>query len=127
VPENEREDAHARFQQAQDAYDVLKDPQTRATYDELGVDGVKKGAHSHSADDAFEDMLSHMFGGGFGGGFAGGMPGMAGMGQGRRSADAVTQIEVTLEELYKGKQVKMMSKRKIICSTCQGYLFCVVC
>lgn len=85
---------------------------------------MKKGAQSQGRDEAFEDLLSQMFGVGVGGSMPGmpGMPGMGGMGQGRSSADAVQQFEVSLEDLYKGKQVKMMSKRKIICSSCKGYV-----
>ena len=43
-----------------------------------------------------------------------------GGGWGRRTADAVKEFDVSLEELYKGKQVKMMSKRKVVCSSCKG-------
>lgn len=88
------------------------------------MDGVKKGSPPQSGgDDPYDDLLHQMF-------FSGMFPGMPGMGGGfhgtpgmsraGHSADAITQVEVTLEELYKGKQVKMMSKRNIICSTCKG-------
>lgn len=40
---------------------------------------------------------------------------------GRRTPDAIQPVEVSLEELYVGKHVKMLSKRKVVCSTCTGY------
>jgi DnaJ homolog subfamily A member 2 len=42
--------------------------------------------------------------------------------RGRRTPDAVQEFEISLEDLYKGKHVKMMSKRKIVCIVCKGYL-----
>jgi DnaJ homolog subfamily A member 2 len=75
------------------------------------------GAHFHE-DDEFAEMLNHIFGGGAA--FSGAGFGMGG--GSRTSKDAVQEFEVSLEELYKGKQVKMMSKRKVICSSCKGYL-----
>lgn len=49
----------------------------------------------------------------------GDMPG--GGGRGRKSKDAIQEFEVSLEELFNGKHVKLMSKRKVICSNCKGY------
>lgn len=69
--------------------------------------------------DDLSDLLNHMFGTGMppGGG------GTGGVGEsGRRTANAIKEFEVSLEDLYKGKQVKMMSKRKVVCSTCKGYI-----
>ena len=60
------------------------------------------------------DLLNQMFGGG--------IPTGAGMsgGWGRRSPDAVQTYKVSLEELYAGKHVKLMSKRKVVCASCKG-------
>jgi DnaJ homolog subfamily A member 2 len=38
-----------------------------------------------------------------------------------KPADTVKPYDVTLEDLYKGKHVKMMSKRQVICPSCKGY------
>jgi DnaJ homolog subfamily A member 2 len=125
VPETQREEAHALFQQAQDAYDILKDPEQRAIYDERGLDGVKNGGGpgggpgGHFADEAdFADYINEMFGGGV---RMGVNMGGGGRGGGRRSKDAIQEFEVSLEELFNGKHVKLMSKRKIVCSNCKGY------
>lgn len=69
-----------------------------------------------------EDLLAEMFMGGMG---MGGMPGMGSMGSGgpRRQArgkDVVQDYEITLEELYKGKTVKLASTRNAFCPTCKG-------
>lgn len=67
--------------------------------------------------DDLSDLLNHMFGTGM-------PPGGGGTGDGewgRRTANAIKEFEVSLEDLYKGKQVKMMSKRKVVCLTCKGY------
>jgi len=121
VPETEREQAHARFQQAQDAYDILKDPEQRVIYDDVGLEGMKRGAGAGGAEGAYteadlQDMLNQMFGGGGPGGGPGGS-------FGKRTPDAIEEYEVTLEELYKGKQVKFVSKRKVVCTTCKGYFY----
>lgn len=72
------------------------------------------GAGGPQFDADLADLLNHMFGAG--------IPTGGGGGWGRRSPDAVKEFDVSLEELYKGKQVKMMSKRKVVCPTCKGYL-----
>ena len=85
---------------------------------------MKGGPGGFHDDQDLADLLNHMFGAGVGGfpgmGGMGGMGGGAG-GTGRRSKNAVQEFEVSLEDLYKGKHVKMMSKRKIVCTSCKGY------
>ena len=88
-------------------------------YDESGLEGMKNGG-GMAPDADLADLLNHMFGPGVAG-FGGGMGGMGDMSGGRKSRDAVQEFEVSLEDLYKGKQVKMMSKRKVVCTTCKGY------
>ena len=112
VSETEREQAHVRFQKVQHAYDILKDPEQRAVYDERGFEGVKSGGHDGVDIDAeLSELLSQMFG----------IPTGNPERKGRRTPDAIQEFEVSLEDIYKGKQVKMMSKRKIVCSVCKGY------
>ena len=47
-----------------------------------------------------------------------------GGGQPRRNKGQDTELpyNVTLEDLYNGKSVKMNMERDVICSTCQGYV-----
>jgi len=68
-----------------------------------------------------QDLFSQLFGGGGGGGgFFGGFGG-GGRQQGpRRGKDLVHRVNVTLEDLYKGKTTKLALTRHIICSKCNG-------
>jgi DnaJ homolog subfamily A member 2 len=61
-----------------------------------------------------DDLFSTMFG-------MGGMPG-AGRGprKPKKSPSEQQKYEVTLEDLYKGKNVKFQSSKQILCPTCKG-------
>jgi DnaJ family protein A protein 2 len=63
----------------------------------------------------YQDLFSQLFGGG---GFFGGGPSRQ---QGpRKSKDLLHRVNVTLEELYKGKTTKLALTRNVICSKCAG-------
>jgi DnaJ-class molecular chaperone len=53
-------DATEKFQRVREAYHILKDPQSRQTYDRFGPEGLRQGG-------GLNDILSHPFGRGFGG------------------------------------------------------------
>ncbi|PWW79630.1 DnaJ-domain-containing protein [Tuber magnatum] len=123
VPEHEREDAENRFKNVSQAYEILYDDEKRARYDRFGMaDFTTSGGMGGMGGDVdLEEMLSHMFGMGGMGGF----PGMGPMPRGpggrkQKGKDVVQQYEVSLEELYKGKTVKLASTRNILCSLCKG-------
>jgi DnaJ family protein A protein 2 len=62
-----------------------------------------------------QDLFSQLFGGG--GGFFGG----GGRDRGpRKSKDLVHRINVSLEDLYKGKTTKLALTRNVICPKCDG-------
>lgn len=64
----------------------------------------------------FQDLFSQLFGGA--GGFFGGGGGRQ---QGpRKTKDLVHRVNVTLEELYRGKTTKLALTRNILCSKCKG-------
>jgi len=98
-----------------DSYEILIDVDARAEYDRVGVEGMARGAGGGPSMD--EDFFEHLFGGGMRFGF--------GMGGGpsrrpRKGEDSVIPYDVTLEDLYTGKSVKMMMEREVVCSTCKG-------
>ncbi|TFK27171.1 chaperone regulator [Coprinopsis marcescibilis] len=105
-------DAHEKFQTMLAAYEILNDPDMREVYDTHGMEGVARGAGPNDVDPA--EMFAQFFGGGGGFGFN--------FGPGRRTKgeDEVIPYEVTLEDLYNGKTVKMNMEKDIICTGCKG-------
>lgn len=102
----------------------------RDSYDKFGMAAFGGGGGGGGPEVDLEDLLAQMFMGGMGGmpgmhgmGGMGDMPGMSGPGGPGRKArgrDVVQEYEVSLEELYKGKTVKLASTRNVLCSTCKG-------
>jgi len=101
-----------KFKEISAAYEILSDKEQRAKYDKYGLEGVSEDGHPGGGDDIF-----NMF---FGGG---GRRGSAGK---RKGPNVTHKLNVSLEDLYNGKTVKMAVKRKIIigdaktCTTCRG-------
>jgi DnaJ family protein A protein 2 len=81
-------------------------------YDQYGLDGLSGGGGGgFSPEDLFEQLFN---GSGFG--FGSGR-------RKRRGDDSTIPYEVTLQDLYQGKTVKMQVEKTVVCSTCSG---CVV-
>ena len=73
------------------------------------------GARGPDVDPA--DIFAELFGGGMHFGFDFGGPGGPRRGKGE---DSVIPYDVTLEDLYNGKSVKMNMEKEAVCSTCKG-------
>ncbi|KAI0050442.1 DnaJ-domain-containing protein [Auriscalpium vulgare] len=119
-------EAIQNFQEMAAAYEILNDPNSREAYDSYGMEGLA-GPGGGGAPRNMDDMFAEFFMGSMGGG-GGGMPfgfdfgGGGGRGSRRRTKgeDSVIPYEVSLEDLYNGKSVKMMMEREIECGTCKG-------
>lgn len=106
------------FKEANEAFEVLSDPEKKARYDQFGHAGVnQQGGGSGGAGD-FGDIFSDIFGdifGGAGGGRAGG--GRAGA---RKGSDLRYNLELDLEDAVKGTTVKIRIPTTVVCATCDG-------
>jgi molecular chaperone DnaJ len=120
--------AEQKFKEINEAYDVLKDEQRRAAYDRFGHQAFEQGGPGRPGGGAggpggfefnfgsggFADIFDEMFGEFMGGrrGNGGGTPG--------RGADLRYNLEITLEDAYKGKQSTIRVASLATCETCSG-------
>jgi molecular chaperone DnaJ len=116
--------AEARFKEATEAYEVLRDPQKRTRYDQfghVGVGGPAGGPADFSGFDLADALRAFMrdFGGDVGGfedlfGGAGGRRGP------RRGDDLQVRLKLALEEIATGVEKKIRVKHLRACATCKG-------
>jgi molecular chaperone DnaJ len=118
--------AAERFREATEAYEVLKDPQKRAQYDQFGHAGAEGGfpgggfgggaGFNVDLNDALESFLRNfgMGGGGFGDVFGGGRGGHS------RGRDLQIGLRVSLLEAAQGAKKKIKISKQVTCEVCQG-------
>ena len=118
------EEATEKFKEVQEAYEVLKDPQKRARYDQFGWNGMEGTGFSPGAGfgfGSFEDIVAEIFGdrGSI-------FDDFFGTRTRRRSGpkpgnDLREDIEITLEDAVNGKEVILDVPTLQICPSCRGY------
>jgi len=104
-----QQEAEKRFVEISNAYEVLSDESKRRIYDQHGEDGLKESAQGgqggfRSPFDVFFDM------GGFG----------QTTQQVKKGPDLHIPLEVSLQDLYLGKVIKIFHKKQVMCSECRG-------
>ncbi len=115
-------DAEKKFKSINEAYEVLKDPQKRAAYDQFGHDAFSTGGaqggfgrgfsgeFGSSMSDIFDDLFGEFMG-------SGGGRGRSGANRGR---DVKYNMEIELEDAFRGKTAEVRVPSSITCTTCSG-------
>ncbi|KAE8296288.1 DnaJ-like protein subfamily A member 4 MmDjA4 Precursor [Larimichthys crocea] len=96
-----------KFKHISQAYEVLSDPQKRELYDQGGEQAIKEGGMGGRSSPM--DIFNMFFGGG------------GRMQRERRGKNVMHQLNVTLEEMYKGTTRKLGLQKNVICEKCDGY------
>ncbi len=110
-------DSEAKFKAISAAYDILKDPQKRAAYDQYGHAAFEQGGMGGGGGPGqggfsdLGDIFESFFGNAFGGG---------GRQQARRGADLRYDMEIGLDEAFHGKQAEIEIEVSQVCDPCEG-------
>lgn len=108
---NSSPEAHEKFIEIGEAYEVLSDPDKRAKYDQYGD------PNGPQQDDMDLGDIFNQFFGGFGGGFGGGGARQRGK---RRGDNTKANMHLSLYDFYNGKDVDFDVDMLNICSACEG-------
>lgn len=109
--------AEHKIKEVNEAYDVLKDADKRAAYDRFGHAAFENGAgrapngfeFSGSFTDVFDDLFGEFMGGG-----------RRNTRRQNRGGDLRYNLEITLEDAFRGKSSEIRVPSLIVCETCAG-------
>jgi molecular chaperone DnaJ len=108
-------DAEEKFKQAAEAYEILSDPERRATYDRYGHEGLRSGGWAPNFDQfgSLNDLFEAFFGAGggiFGGGMRGPVPG----------GDVGAELALDLDQAAAGGPFAVSYEAVVRCEHCRG-------
>jgi len=109
--------AEQKFKEINEAYDILKDDQKRAAYDRFGHAAFEQGGGRGPGDFAFTGGFADIFDEMFGEFMGGGRRGQAGPSRGN---DLRYNLEISLEEAFRGKQTTIRVQTLVACDQCKG-------
>ncbi|NOY88437.1 MAG: molecular chaperone DnaJ [FCB group bacterium] len=119
--------AEDKFKEATEAYEILKDPQKRQTYDQFGHAGVSQGAgfggfggfEGFDISDALRAFMRDFGGGSIFDDFFG-MGSRNSRRYRNRGEDLRIKVKLTLEEIAEGVEKNIKVKRLVHCDACGG-------
>lgn len=110
--------AEAAFKELNEAYEVLKDDQKRAAYDQYGHQAFEQGGgrqgggfgfdFASSFTEVFDDLFGEVMGG------------RRNPNRPTRGADLRYNYQITLEEAFTGKKAQLKVPTSIVCEPCGG-------
>lgn len=112
-------EAESKFKEINEAYEVLSNQEKRKMYDMYGEEGIREGMGGFSAGgfDPFSD-INDIFGDVFESFF--GDIRRGGRTRRRRGEDLKYDLEITLEDAFKGTKVDFEYERLDVCDECSG-------
>ena len=109
------------FKELNEAYDILKDDQKRAAYDQYGHQafegpgGARGGPQGFDFSTSFTDVFDDLFGE-----FMGTRRGGGGAQRASRGSDLRYNMEISLEDAYAGKTATIRIPGSVSCDACGG-------
>lgn len=110
--------AEAKFKEASEAYEILKDDQKRAAYDRYGHAAFEQGGPGGGG--GFDFSGAGDLGGIFDQMFGEFMGRSGGRGRTRGGADIRQQVEIDLTEAFSGTKVNLRVPTRVKCDACEG-------